>query len=236
MKQRAFWIVLIALACLQAGCATMRKRARLHFAPQHAITNWSRDPRFERLGIRRVAVLPFVDRSRYAEASARLTEAFTLELRKTRKFDVMACRREMPLAHLAASRSKFDAVEARLLGETLNVDAVILGEIVEYEPYRPIAIGLRVVMIDARSGRVVWTVDEMLDTGELAVANLARQYYYDVVDPKASEFLDDRVLLSMRTFARCVCYHFVRTLDRPLAVKVEAPASAGATGAVSGGL
>jgi len=217
MNRKALWIVLIALACVHAGCFERAKnRAQLHFAPQHAITNWSRDARFDQLGIRRVAVLPFVDRSRYAEASDRLTEAFTLELRKTRKFDVMVCTVDMPLAHLAATRSSFDPVEARLLGETLNVDAVVLGELLEYEPYRPIAIGLRVFMIDTRSGRVVWTVDETLDTGELAVANLARQYYYDLVDPGASEFLDDRVLLSMRTFARCVCYHFVRTLDRPL--------------------
>jgi TolB-like protein len=233
MTRRVAWIVLVAVACVQAGCTSLRKRAELHFAPQCAITNWSRAPRFERLGIRRVAVVPFVDRSRYAEASKRLTEAFALELRKTRKFDVLTLERGEPLARLAASRARFDAVEARMLGETLNVDALVLGEIVEYEPYRPIAIGLRVVMIDTRSGRVVWSVDETLDTGELAVANLARQYYYDVVDPAASQFLDDRVLLSMRSFARCVCYHFVRTLDRPLSAGAEAPASA-RSGAASG--
>jgi hypothetical protein len=80
-------------------------------------------------------------------------------------------------------------------------------------------------MIDTRSGRVVWTVDETLDTSELAVANLVRQYYDDVVDPGASQFRDDRVLFSMRAFARCVCYHFVRTLDRPLTAE-PAPTSA----------
>ena len=230
MRLRAFWIVLTAAACLQTACfETARRRARLTFSPQHAVTNWSRDARFDALGIRRVAVLPFVDRSRYAEASERLTEAFALELRKTRRFDVTAPRIDMPIARLAAARSKFDAVEARLLGETLNVDAVVVGEIVEYEPYRPVAIGLRVFMIDARTGRVVWTVDETLDTSELAVANLARQYYYDVVDPGASELLEDRVLLSMRTYARCVCYHFVRTLDRPLSASPQ-PAEAASGG------
>jgi TolB-like protein len=220
MKQFTLGIVLIALACACAGCfERARERVVRHFAPQHAITNWSRDARFDRLGIRRVAVLPFVDDSRYSEASPRLTEAFMIELRKTRKFDVLAVDREAPIATLATSHAAFDAVEARMMGETLNVDAVVLGEIVEYEPYRPVAIGLRVVMIDTRSGRVVWTVDETLDTSELAVANLVRQYYDDVVDPGASQFRDDRVLLSMRAFARCVCYHFVRTLDRPLTVE-----------------
>jgi len=216
MKRGILWIVLIAVAGLQAGCSTVCKRARLHFAPQQAITNWSRVPRFEHLGIRRVGVLPFVNRGLYAEASERLTEAFTLELRKTRRFEVAVCSDDGRLARQVMGNSRFDAVETRLVGETLNVDALVLGEIIEYAPYKPIGIGLRVVMIDTRSGRVVWTVDEMLDTAELAVANLARQYYYDVVDPEASEFLDDRVLLSMRTFARCVSYHFVRTLNRPL--------------------
>jgi hypothetical protein len=178
--------------------------------------------------------VPFVNQSRYAEASRRLTDAFTIELRKTRKFDLLALRHDEPIARLAASRSRFDAVETRMLGETLNVDALILGEISEYEPYRPLAIGLRVVMIDTRSGRVVWSVDELLDTNELAVANLARAYYYDVVDPAASQFLDDRVLLSMRTFARCVCYHYVRTLERPLSI--DAPASDAGSGAASGAL
>ncbi len=235
MKAKALWIVLIALVCVQTGCVDRhRKRAALHFSPQHAIANWSRDARFEQLGIRRVAVMPFVNRSRYAEASKRLTEAFTLELRKTREFDLLSVRCDEPLARFATSRSRFDAVEARMLGETLNVDAILLGEISEYEPYRPIAIGLRVVMIDARSGRVVWSIDELLDTNELAVANLARAYYYDVVDPAASPFLDERVLLSMRTFARCVCYHFVRTLDRPLSA--EAPATGDEGGAGAGAL
>jgi len=235
MKAHALWIVPIALACLQTGCVERHsKRAALHFSPQHAITNWSRDARFERLGIRRVAVMPFVNRSRYGEASKQLTDAFIIELRKTRNFDLLAVRCDEPLARLATSSSRFDAVEARMLGETLNADAIILGEICEYEPYRPIAIGLRVVMIDARSGRVVWSVDELLDTNELAVANLARAYYYDVVDPAASPFLHERVLLSMRTFARCVCYHFVRTLDRPLAA--EASATGDEAGAAGGAL
>jgi len=145
---------------------------------------------------------------------------------------LLSVRCDEPLARFATSRSRFDAVESRMLGETLNVDAILLGEINEYEPYRPIAIGLRVVMIDARSGRVVWSVDEMLDTNELAVANLARAYYYDVVDPAASPFLDERVLLSMHSFARCICYHFVRTLDRPLSA--EATATGGEAGAGAG--
>jgi TolB-like protein len=223
MKAHALWIVLIVLVGVQTGCFDRhRKRAQLHFSPQHAITNWSRDARFEQLGVRRVAIMPFVNRSRYAGASKQLTEAFTLELRKTRKFDLLSVASDEPLARLAATRSRFDAVESRMLGETLNVDAILVGEISMYEPYRPIAIGLRVVMIDARSGRVIWSVDELLDTNELAVANLARAYYYDVVDPAASPFLDERVLLSMRTFARCVCYHFVRTLDRPLSAEAAA--------------
>lgn len=229
MKRFTLGIALIALALGGAGCfERARSRAVHHFGPQHAITNWSRDARFDRLGIRRVAVLPFVDGSRYSEASPRLTEAFTIELRKTRKFDVFAVEREEPIAQMTAVRAAFDAVDARLLGETLNVDAIVLGEIVEYEPYRPLAIGLRVVMIDTRSGRVIWTVDETLDTSELAVANLVRQYYDDVVDPGASEFRNDRVLVSMRAFARCVCYHFVRTLDRPLSAAPQSEAASGA--------
>ncbi len=233
MKAKVLWIVLIALVCVQTGCVDRhRKRAALHFSPQATIANWSRDARFEQLGIRRVAVMPFVNRSRYGGASKQLTDAFTLELRKTRRFDLLSVRCDEPLARFATSRSRFDAVESRMLGETLNVDAILLGEINEYEPYRPIAIGLRVVMIDARSGRVVWSVDEMLDTNELAVANLARAYYYDVVDPAASPFLDERVLLSMHSFARCICYHFVRTLDRPLSA--EATATGGEAGAGAG--
>ncbi|MBN1916615.1 MAG: hypothetical protein JW889_01795 [Verrucomicrobia bacterium] len=217
MRQKAFWIVLIGAAVLQGGCSERaRNRAVLHFEPQHAITNWSRDTRFEQLGIRRVAVMPFIDRSRYAAASTQLTESFVSELRKARRFDVTESRVDEPLAQLTAARGSFDAVKVRLLGETLNVDAVVVGEITEYRPYRPLAIGLRIVMVDTRSGRVVWTVDEMFDTDELAVANLARAYYYDIVDPEASEYKADRPLRSMATFTRCVCYHFIRTLDRPL--------------------
>jgi TolB-like protein len=234
MRHSAVWIVLIAAAVVQGGCyERARNRAVLHFEPQHAITNWSRDARFERLGIRRVAVMPFIDRGRYAAASAQLTEAFVSELRKVRQFDVTVCPAGAPLAQLTASRGSFDAVQARLLGETFNVEAVIIGEIDEYRPYRPLAIGLRVVMIDTRSGRIVWTVDETLDTDELAVANLARAYYYEVIDPEASEYKADRVLRSMATFARCVCYHFIRTLDRPLTAEPP-PVSAGASGAAAG--
>jgi hypothetical protein len=173
-------------------------------------------------------VMPFVNRSRYAGASKQLADAFVLELRKARAFDVTAYPYDEPLAHLASTRGSFDAVETRMLGETLNVDAILIGEIVEYRPYRPLAIGLRILMIDTRSGRVVWTVDETLDTDELAVANLARAYYYDVIDPRASEYRVERVLRSMALFSRCVCYHFIRTLDRPITAPPRAAREAGA--------
>jgi len=234
MRPTAVWIVLIAAAVLPGGCYDRaRNRAVLHFEPQQAIANWSRDARFEHLGIRRVAVMPFVDRSRYPAASAQLTGTFVSELRKARRFDVTEVAAKEPLAQVTAARGSFDAVQARLLGETLNVDTVIIGEIVEYRPYRPLAIGLRIVMIDTRSGRVVWTVDETLDTDELAVANLARAYYYDIVDPEASEYKVDRVLRSMATFSRCVCYHFIRTLDRPLTAPAAPPVSAGTSEAAA---
>jgi hypothetical protein len=57
-----------------------------------------------------------------------------------------------------------------------NVDGVLFTDVTHYYPYRPIAIGVRCRLVDARTGAQRWVFDHLFDSGAPEVAGAAKQF------------------------------------------------------------
>ena len=60
--------------------------------------------------------------------------------------------------------------------EATACDAILFNQLAYYRPYPPLAVGWRMLLVNAEDGRVIWSLDEMFDAGEPRIWNSARRY------------------------------------------------------------
>jgi hypothetical protein len=73
------------------------------------------------------------------------------------------------------------------LADATGCDAVLFCELTRYAPYPPIAVGWKFCLVANPPGdraatpgaqnQIIWAADEVLDAGDLGIANAARDYY-----------------------------------------------------------
>ena len=116
--------------------------------------------------IKKVAILPFNNMSRDKYAGEKVRSTLTIDLMGRHVFEVLEkgeVTKVLTLVFRAAgieagSVTAVDKETLKLLGERLGVQAVILGNVFEYESSRKRAIvSVTVRMLDASSGIILWT-------------------------------------------------------------------------------
>jgi hypothetical protein len=73
--------------------------------------------------------------------------------------------------------------------DALGCQAVLFARLTQFRPYRPPAIGWNMKLVDCQDARIWWSIDEVFDAGNSAVANSARRYYQANI--QASQRLPD---------------------------------------------
>jgi hypothetical protein len=210
----ALCILLLALA----ACQSVRVGHREPVPSYHAATDG--------VAMRRVAVLPL-----YAEhPGASLTELdsnFQAELAKTSAFEIVAIDRATLEAGFGQRQiSSVEPLPADLLPKLsakYGVDGVLLTDVTHYFPYRPIAVGVRCKLIDARSGRIEWAFDHLFDSGNPAIADAARRFYIEQSDVHSPIGNDGTAILqSPSRFSKYVAHEAYRSMVKTDSAKPRA--------------
>lgn len=144
--------------------------------------------------IRRVAVLPIAapNVSTYTQAGLEsLSPLLYPELDKCKRFEVISVAPEQLRQWTGKISWKTEELLppdffARLKDAT-GCDAVLFTELTRYSPYQPLAVGWRFSLVavppaelapgQSMRNQIIWSADEVMDAGDLAVANAARDYY-----------------------------------------------------------
>jgi len=169
--------------------------------------------------IRRVVVLPLMNPSRYSDAGPLVTETLCGELRKAGVFHIQPVS-QWQLAEMVHQtgvvlpRAPNDH-ELGLIAKATGADAIVVGTVTQYMPYRPMVLGIRVRMVRAADKEVIWAVDEVYDSSLEEVVNLTAAYSRKVknVGKWTEGWYDwEKALVSMRYFTQFVCYEVAKTV------------------------
>ena len=165
--------------------------------------------------VNRVLVMPFVNSSDCAGAEKDVMEVFTLELNKLGQFEVVSFG-EKTGATIPERLTKDGIIkdgDVRSICEAYSTDAIILGEIKNYGPYKPFVLGMKFSMISADTNRTIWIVDETLDAGMKKVANAAKYYYYQQIDSDVYKSGREVMENSIKMYTQFVCASMVSTIN-----------------------
>ena len=95
------------------------------------------------------------------------------------------------------------------------VDGILQMELTHYRPYKPLQLGVRSRLVHLNeSGDVLWSVDEMFDSGDKTVAIAARKYAEEYVDQPFPLQSSYSVLMSPSRYAAYVGNALFETLPK----------------------
>jgi len=198
--------VLCAMAAGSTGCVTPEAQRVATYVHADLIN----------FPVRRIVVVPFDGRECPAEARQVVTEALSLELQSALLCDVIPA----PLTdeRLVAEaglwkRGRVDPealIDAR---KTYGADAFLFGTLSQYKPYDPPIVGLKVRMLSARTGEVLWASEAIFDARRAEVRRAAMETMRNE-GPKDWLSGDDMVFMSPRYFSRYVAREVVAPLSK----------------------
>ena len=176
------------------------------------------DPR-DTAPLRRVVVLPFSIEGRSDADPMLVWSIFCKELQKTARFEVLPLPeedRDEWLDNIARLRGIFPISKLLDFCDKYKADAVIFGTVTRFRAYKPPCLGLRIGMVSAQTGQVVWETDAVYDMSEEDSLLDLKNYISSVTAPIDSLHSWELTLLSPRRFVSYVCYRIVekwKTVD-----------------------
>ncbi len=170
---------------------------------------------YNNTGVHRVLLVPFTFETNREKVINEVTEAFSIELQKSAKFDIVLPRgfpEELLLQNDLWGKGLVRAETVIEAKKRFKVDAIIFGTITHYKPYEPPILGMKVGMFSTVTGNVIWTADTILDSSEATVVRLVKTYYRTNYQRKQSLYGWKIILLSMKRYAQFVAHQVIATL------------------------
>jgi hypothetical protein len=184
------------MAGLFAGCQVLPHlpNAVQDMGPRYRPTNVYRRTNALPAQIKRVAVLPLVTPGSMPflnEGVEKLAPLLYAELEKCKRFEVIPVSCEQLRQWTGQTGWRTDEPLPPdffgRVGDATGCDAVLFCQLTRYQPYQPLAVGWKFSLVAnpppgpltprEMRDKILWCADEVLDAGEPAVCNAARDYY-----------------------------------------------------------
>jgi len=206
------WGIMCAGVLLWTGCNVVRPKAQTPYGHYYL----DKSGKFN--AVDRVVLLELKNQSAQSarlELAGQLTQAMANGLDKKHLFNIRTINHTDPLW----SRLNLDEIatcsdeELELIGEELNVDAVVFGTIRRYRSYPHLLMALHLKMVDVRSGgRLLWAMEQVWDSTDRQVELRMKEYYAKEVR-QGYQPLDWKIMVtSPRAFNKFVVYEIGQTL------------------------
>ena len=170
---------------------------------------------YNNAGVHRVLLVPFTFETNREKVVNEVTEAFSIELQKSAKFDIVLPHgfpEELLLQNDLWNKGLVRAETVIEAKKRFKVDAIIFGTITHYKPYEPPILGMKVGMFSTVTGNIIWTADTILDSSEATVVRLVKTYYRTNYQRKQSLYGWKIILLSMKRYAQFAAHQVITTL------------------------
>ena len=206
MKTKTILSVLMLLTL--TGCTILR-------GPQAQETgHFYLNPYADISGVGKVVVFELDNRTNYPLLSGTITDELSQALQKKHIFTLSTLHHTDPKwrnLDLDVSNS-YSLAELASIRQQLKADAVLFGSITRYEPFPHMLMSLHLKLIDLRSGKLLWAMEQVWDTSDKRLEMRMKRYYKDQLRT-GYEPMDWQLLItSPRSFNRFVVYEVSTTL------------------------
>jgi TolB-like protein len=201
-------ITMILLLLMNSGCKILGP-----ITPETGHFYLSQGGEFPQIA--RVVVFEFQNYSNDLNISMKLTRAVTESLQKKHLFTIQAFEHSDPAwqkldLEFASSYSKEELLAIR---KQLKADAVLYGSVTRYHPYPHLMVGLHLKMVDLRSGKLLWAIEQVWDSTDKLVERRMKRFYKDYMRSSYGPMDWELLVTSPRAFNKFVVYEIAETFN-----------------------
>ena len=207
MKALRWGIVCVGIF-LWAGCNVVQPKAQTPYGHYYL------DGHGNFSSVDRIVLLELENQSARLELSEQLTQGLANGLEKKHLFSIRTINHTDPLWSQLNLGEIADCSDENLalIGQELNVDAVMFGTIKQYRSYPHLLMSLHLKMTDVRGGRLLWAMEQIWDSTDRQVELRMKEYYTKEIR-RGYQPLDWEIMVtSPRAFNKFVVYEIGQTL------------------------
>lgn len=167
---------------------------------------------FDQVG--KVVILELNNQTVNREQGRELSQALADELGKKHLFSVrlIGCENPAWQQHDLDSIGQYTHQQLAEIRETLGADAMVFGNLNRYSSYPHFMLGLHLKMVDLRSAKILWALEEVWDSTDKSTQRRIQQFF-DTQMKTGYQPMNWKILeTSPRYFNKFVVYEVVRTL------------------------
>lgn len=165
--------------------------------------------------IAKVAVFEFQNYSNDMDISMKLTQAVTESLQKKHLFAVQAFELSDPAWQKLDLKPapSYSTEELSVIREQLKVDAVLYGSVTRYHPYPHLMVGVHLKMVDLRSGKLLWAIEQIWDSTDKLVERRMKRFHKKYMRSNYGPMDWELLITSPRAFNKFVVYEIAETFN-----------------------
>jgi Peptidoglycan-synthase activator LpoB len=194
---------ILSLGITSAGCS------------QHGLPMSSRREVSKNLSaIKSVCLVELQNKTSYPQISENTTESLHQSLQKKQWF-ILSLLKQTDTAWNALEvrpDSAYTLEQLMTAHKLLGTDALLIGTVTSYSPYPRMAMGLRLKLVDLRTGQVVWAIQQIWDAADKATQERIKKYFEQQLRSDFSPIGDQLATLSPINFVKFITYEITETM------------------------
>jgi len=211
-KTAIIWMLFFLILLTPQGCALFKS---FDDKPIELDISARIYPADSSTAVKRVLIYPFSNESSFKNQTRVVADAFSEALAQQGCFELALISEadEKTFKNLdSSSTGRFPLSLLVELGSYFKVDAILVSNLKMYNPYNPQVISIKADLISVHNGKVLRSLNGIVDAGTDMVTRDIIKYYYDECSRDSS--LDDYNLISLspKLYARYASHRFVNAM------------------------
>ena len=201
---------LVLLMLFLPGCGIYNR------APEPMTGHYYLNPEMNLADVGKVAIIELENHSRHPQVSADFTESLCQGLAMRALFGLKVIYRSDEIYNSLQLDGERTYTSAQLssIREALKTDAILTGSITQYQPYPHMNVGIRLRLLDLRSGQLLWALQQVWDGSDKLVAARMKGYFKTQMRKGYEPLKWELAVVSPRHFRKFVVYEIVQTLPK----------------------
>ncbi|HBG77549.1 MAG TPA: hypothetical protein DDW84_01690 [Phycisphaerales bacterium] len=160
------------------------------------------------------AFIELYNESEYPDIQAETTDILYHSILKKQLFTLNLVKQDSPAWKSIGYQpnSNFTLEQLYQLQQSLSTRAVLVGSVIDFQPYPHLSIAMRLKMTDLADGQTIWAAEQVWDSADKNIEQRVEKYIRANMRTDRTADREKLTFVSSKEFIKFVCYELAETM------------------------